>query len=117
MSGAHKHGSTGAADHAHDAPAHFGRGTSGSRNLFHSGVPISGVKAGETYGAYDARRDAAAATEYFGFGCLGDCRPQEAGHRWAVQHRIAKPRDCAGTSWGFVEGCAAYSLPRSSGEL
>ncbi len=26
-------------------------GASGSRDLFHSGVPIGGVKAGETYGA------------------------------------------------------------------
>lgn len=83
----------------------------GSRDLFHSGVPIGGLRGGETYGAYDARRDAVAVTAHRGFGCLGDCRAQEAGYRWAAERRIARPRDCAGPSWSFVEGCAALVIP------
>ena len=82
----------------------------GSRDLFHSGVPIGGLKHGETYGAYDRRRDENAAENYFNFGCPGDCRLHEAGHSWAVRKQVVTPRDCVGSSWEFVEGCAAYVI-------
>lgn len=82
----------------------------GSRDLFHAGVPITGLKQGESYGAYDRRRDEEAITDYFSFGCLGDCRLHKAGYRWAVKNRILNPRDCLGPSWAFLEGCAAFAL-------
>jgi hypothetical protein len=81
----------------------------GSRDLFHSGAPIGGIRAGETYGEYDSRRDRKAATNFFGFGCLDDCRGQEAGYRWAIRHNVSDPGDCAGLTWAFLEGCVAYA--------
>ena len=82
----------------------------GSRDLFHSGVPIQGRKGGETYGAYDGRRDGRAMENYFGYGCLEDCRQQEIGYRWAARQKIEKPRECSGSTWAILEGCAAYVL-------
>ncbi len=83
----------------------------GSRDLFHSGVPIGGHKHGETYGTYDRRRDAGEVGNHFNFGCPGgDCRSHEAGYSWAVRGRIVDPGDCTGSTWEFVEGCAAYVL-------
>lgn len=84
----------------------------GSRDLFHSGVPIGGLKHGETYGAYDRRRDNAATDNYFNFGCIRDCRLHGAGYRWAVRERVVNPRACAGSTWEFTEGCAAYVLKK-----
>ncbi|HEY9553765.1 hypothetical protein [Allosphingosinicella sp.] len=82
----------------------------GNRDLFHSGVRIGGRRAGETYGDYDIRRDRAATNHFFGFGCVENCREQKAGYRWAVRHDIADPGDCAGLTWAFLEGCAAYAV-------
>jgi hypothetical protein len=45
--------------------------SSGSRNLFHAGVPIQGAKNGETYAAYDARRRRTNVAGFRGFGLSG----------------------------------------------
>lgn len=84
----------------------------GSRTLFHAGVPIAGVKAGETYGAYDERRNKVSNDEYLGFACADGCRAHKGGYRWAAANRISRPRECVGPTWAFVEGCAAYVLRR-----
>lgn len=84
--------------------------SSGSRDLYHSGVPIAGEKNGETYAAYDARRYAADVTGFRGFGCPDGCDRHEAGYAWAKAQGLSKAGDCKGPSWGFVEGCAAYML-------
>ncbi len=85
--------------------------TTGSRDLFHSGVPIGGAKRGESYGEYNQRRNAGEVENYFNFGCPGgDCRLHEAGYSWAVRERLIHPGACTGSSWEFVEGCAAYVL-------
>lgn len=81
----------------------------GSRDLFHSGAPIGGRRGGVTYGEYDIRRDQAAVTHFFGFGCGGDCREHEAGYRWAVRHAVSDQRACAELTWAFMEGCVAYA--------
>lgn len=88
--------------------------SSGSRRLFHSGVPIEGVKNGETYAAFDARRQDLDVIGFHGFGCARDCRRHEAGYRWAEEQRVSRPRDCRGPSWEFLEGCAAYVLYRNA---
>lgn len=86
------------------------------RDLFHTGVDISGLKQGEPYASFDRRRDRMAIRTYFGFGCLADCAAIAEGYRWAVQHQIRKISDCRGPSWPALEGCAAYMLgdPRVS---
>ncbi len=84
--------------------------SSGSRELFHSGVPIQGRKNGETYGEYDKRRHSRSVGGFRGFGCPSDCGRHEAGYRWAEERRLPTPRDCRGPSWEFVEGCAAYLM-------
>ena len=45
--------------------------------------PIDGVKNGETYAAYDARRRTQDENGFRGFGCSGVCEGHEAGYRWA----------------------------------
>jgi hypothetical protein len=84
--------------------------SSGNRRLFHSGVPIEGTKDGETYSAFDARRQKVDAIGFQGFGCIGDCSRHEAGYRWARDRQLSRARDCRGPTWEFVEGCAAYVL-------
>ena len=81
---------------------------SGSRTLFHSGVPIDGVKNAESYAAYDARRHMQDESGFRGFGCSGRCERHEAGYRWAQATGIVRLRDCRGSSWEFLEGCTAY---------
>jgi len=81
---------------------------SGSRTLFHSGVPIDGVKNGKTYAAYQARQRTQDEKGFHGFGCSGGCEGHEAGYRWAQANGIVRPRDCQGSNWEFLEGCAAY---------
>ena len=88
---------------------------SGSRALFHTGVPIDGVKNGETYSAYNARRHTEEQAGFGGFGCPGGCARHEAGYRWAEENKVTSPRDCRGSSWEFVEGCAALVL--GSGQI
>ncbi|TFI58430.1 hypothetical protein E2493_09855 [Sphingomonas parva] len=83
----------------------------GGRDLFHTGVPIRSELAGETYAAYDARRDASSPQGAFrGFPCLGTCDVYAAGYNWAARQRLNEPLQCRGPSWPFVEGCAAYVL-------
>jgi hypothetical protein len=83
----------------------------GGRTLFHTGVPIGGRKNGESYGEFNRRRSQSAISDYAGFGCIGDCRVNEAGYRWAASKRLNKPKQCVGSTWQFVEGCAAYTMP------
>ena len=83
---------------------------SGTRTLYHSGVPIGGEKGGETYAAYLARREKKWTDGFGGFACPGSCAGHEAGYRWAEAWRLTHPRQCGGTTWDFVEGCAAYVL-------
>lgn len=84
--------------------------SSGSRALFHTRVPIDGMKNGETYAAYDKRRHALSQNGFGGFGCPGGCERHEAGYRWAEKRKVTSPRDCRGPTWEFVEGCAALVL-------
>lgn len=84
--------------------------SSGTRTLFHTGVSIDGTKNGETYSTYDARRHRTGQTGFRGFGCPGSCERHEAGYRWAAEKGVARPRNCRGPSWEFVEGCAAFVL-------
>jgi hypothetical protein len=84
----------------------------GSRTLFHTGIHIGGRKNGESYGDYNNRRAGASADSFFGFGCVKDCTQHMAGFQWAYAHDVKKPQQCAGDSWGFVEGCAVVALPR-----
>ena len=84
------------------------------RDLFHTGAAIGGRRNGQTYAEFDSKRDQHATTSFDGFGCLGSCDDHLAGYRWALRHEITAPKTCAGLSWGFVEGCAAYTLtPRT----
>ena len=85
---------------------------SGSRALFHTGVPIDGVKNGETYGVYDARRHTEEQAGFRGFGCPGGCARHEAGYRWAQVNKVTNARDCRGSSWEALEGCAAFVARR-----
>jgi hypothetical protein len=89
--------------------------SSGNRRLFHTGVPITGRKNGETYAEFDARRQGLDTVGFHGFGCVGQCGPHAAGYRWAREQRVSRPPDCRGPSWEFVEGCAAYLLIREKG--
>lgn len=86
------------------------------RDLFHTGVDISGTKGGETYADFDARRDRNATTTLYRFGCLGDCSAIAAGYRWSVRHQIRQPAECIGLSWPSLEGCAAYISREGEGE-
>ena len=83
----------------------------GMRHLFHSGANISGVKNGETYAQFDARRDRSSSDGFNGFGCVGSCVELEAGYRWAQARTMKDPKQCAGATWSFVEGCIAYTTP------
>jgi hypothetical protein len=85
---------------------------SGSKSLFHTGVPIGGTKQGETYGQFNQRRSRDAKTDYRGFGCLGDCQVHKQGYDWAAARHLAKPGRCVGSTWSFAEGCAAFVLSR-----
>ena len=82
----------------------------GSRDLFHTGVPIAGTKSGMTYASYDAQRDGLQARHFSGFGCVHSCERHEEGYRWAAGRAVKNPQNCHGTSWEFVEGCAAFAL-------
>ncbi|TFI59785.1 hypothetical protein E2493_02805 [Sphingomonas parva] len=80
----------------------------GSRDLFHSGADIGGEKEGESYAAYDARRNRTATAGFEGFGCPNTCSEHEAGSRWAQAMRITSPDRCRGATWPLLEGCVAY---------
>jgi hypothetical protein len=82
------------------------------RDLFHSGVAIGGTKAGQTYSQFDADRDQAATSSFFGFGCIKPCAQHMAGYRWAGRHEIRRRSECIGLDWAFGEGCAAYVAPK-----
>lgn len=84
----------------------------GGRDLFHTGVNISGRKGGETYAAYDERRDARGERDFRGFQCLDRCEVHEAGYRWAEKREVTAARSCKGPTWAFVEGCMAYVFTR-----
>jgi hypothetical protein len=83
---------------------------SGGRDLFHTGVAISGTKQGERYSDFDARRDRVQSTSFSGFGCPDACDEHERGYRWAAGNEVKEPRHCRGETWEFLEGCAAYAL-------
>lgn len=80
------------------------------RDLFHTGIDISGIKGGLTYAGYDSRRDAQATMSYFGFGCLGSCDGYAAGFKWAARHDVKAASECIALRWDSLEGCAAYAL-------
>jgi hypothetical protein len=69
------------------------------------------VKGGETYGAYDSRRDEIDPSpgRVGDYGCTQDCSGHHAGYRWASEHGISSTDDCGGKSWSFEEGCKAYA--------
>lgn len=85
----------------------------GSRNLFHTSADIRGLKQGETYSQFTARRDSGVDEGFAGFGCLDTCKGHEEGYRWAIRQQIEDPIDCQAASWAFLEGCAAYALDRN----
>lgn len=84
--------------------------STGNRRLFHTGVPITGRKNGETYAEFNDRRQGLGLVGFHGFGCIADCRRHEAGYEWARQRNLTRARVCRGPTWEFVEGCAAYVL-------
>ena len=90
--------------------------TYGGRDLFHTGADIGGTKSGETYAAYDARRDASGDRDFRGFQCPDQCQVHEAGYRWAASREVTRAGDCKGPTWAFVEGCAAYVFTRTPPE-
>ena len=81
---------------------------SGNRDLFHTGANIRGQRNGESYAAYDARRDQSSSEGFQGFGCVGSCTDLELGYRWAQSNRITDAKECEGSSWSILEGCVAY---------
>lgn len=87
--------------------------SSGGLDLFHTGVDIGGTKGGETYAAYDARRDGEATDGFRGFACPGSCDPHKAGYEWAMKRSLGDDGQCRGSSWAFLEGCAAYFYERN----
>ena len=90
--------------------------TYGGRDLFHTGVDISGRRGGEAYAAYDARRDTSAVADFQGFQCPDSCKDHEAGYQWAIKYGISKGSDCKGPSWAFIEGCTAFVFTRDPPE-
>ncbi len=84
----------------------------GGLDLFHTGVDIGGSKGGETYAAYDARRDSQATNGFGGFPCPGSCDTHRAGYDWAMKQSLGDDGQCRGSSWAFLEGCAAYVYER-----
>ena len=74
-------------------------------------VDTSEIKGGETYSAYDERRDEIDPSpgSVGDYGCTQDCSGHHAGYRWASQHSISSVDDCGGKSWSFEEGCKAYA--------
>lgn len=80
----------------------------GGLDLFHTGVDIDGTKQGETYAAYDARRDRQATNGFGGFACPSSCNTHQAGYDWAMKQKLTDDGQCRGSSWAFLEGCAAY---------
>lgn len=83
----------------------------GKRHLFHTGADIRGTKNGETYAQYDSRRDRSSTVGFMGFGCIGTCAELEAGYRWGQENRPSRPKECGGSTWGFLEGCVAFVAP------
>ena len=76
------------------------------------------VKGGETYSAYDQRRDEidpspGSVGEY---GCTQDCSGHDAGYRWASERGISPVDDCGGKSWSFEESCKAHAAEQSGEE-
>ena len=84
----------------------------GGRDLFHTGVDIGGIKGGETYAAFDGRRDSGFSDGFSGFGCPGSCDTHKAGYAWAMKQGVGDLRQCRGSSWAFLEGCVAYVYER-----
>ena len=84
----------------------------GGRDLFHTGADIGGTKGGETYAAYDARRDSNSADSFAGFGCSGSCDTHKAGYTWSMKQGVDDVRQCRGPGWAFLEGCVAYVYER-----
>lgn len=87
--------------------------SSGGLDLFHSGVDIDGTKGGETYAAYDARRDTQSTEGFRSFACPGNCSAHEAGYDWAMQQKVSDDDQCRGPNWAFLEGCVAYVYERN----
>jgi hypothetical protein len=76
------------------------------------------IKGGETYNAYDERREEidlspGSVGEY---GCTQDCSSHDAGYNWASKRGISSVDDCGGKSWSFEEGCKAYAAEQSGEE-
>jgi hypothetical protein len=67
--------------------------------------------AGETYEAFDERRDALNGSRgaFGGQGCTVDCSGHEAGYAWAEEKGVTDPNQCGGKSWSFIEGCRSYA--------
>lgn len=84
----------------------------GGRDLFHTGVDIGGTKGGETYAAFDARRDGNSTDGFGDFGCPGSCNTHKTGYDWAMRQSVGKVSECRGPSWAFLEGCVAYVYER-----
>jgi hypothetical protein len=76
------------------------------------------VKGGETYGAYDERRDEIDPSpgQVGEYGCTQDCSGHDAGYRWASERGISSVDDCGGKSWSFEEGCKADAAEQGGEE-
>ena len=88
-------------------------GSSGGLDLFHTGVDIDGTKGGETYAAYDARRDSQATEGFRGFACPVSCGAHQTGYDWAMKQNVSDDGRCRGPDWAFLEGCVAYVYERN----
>lgn len=99
-------------------PSGTANGSPGQVDLTDTDADISGVKGGETYDEYKARRDGlnGSAGSYEGYGCTEDCSGHQAGYEWAEAHSVTDASDCGGDSWSFQEGCVAYAQEQSGGD-
>ena len=61
----------------------------------HTPFPANGYRAGEYL--------------FHGYRCGTDCLLHQKGYQWASERRIANPKDCAGISEEFIEGCLAFA--------
>ena len=87
-----------------------GIGANGRRDLTGTNVDIAGEKAGQTYAAYDDARDrTGTGLAFAGYGCRTDCADVMGGYQRARRANVTDAKLCAASTWGALEGCAAFA--------
>lgn len=90
-----------------------GIGTNGRRDLIGTDADISGKKGDRTYIVYATLRDHRGSGKAFAdYGCEGDCADIRAGYQAAAARGTKDMRQCAGATWGELEGCVAFTEER-----